>query len=310
MRVLVTGGGGFLGRYLANELAARGDVAIAFDTQLSSLAGSTSENLVLSPGDVTDLANLAQVFKRHKPDVVIHCGAVVGVLASMGSPINVVRVNVEGSLNVLEAMRLYDVKRMIHISSEETYGVFQSDVIDEDHPLNPVLPYGATKVAVEHLSRSYRQLHGIETIHLRTSWVYGHDLPRNRVPKNLIDAAAKGQVLHLERGGDSRIDHTYIDDFVRGTLAALDLRTHPHDVYNLSSGTAPSLFEIVEIVKQAIPGARISIGGGVYRHGDSIEIPRKGALDNGRARAAFGYVPRFDIKAGVAAYLNAMRRQA
>ncbi len=309
MRVLVTGGGGFLGRYLVNELAARGDTAIAFDTHLGSLVDTHRENVVASQGDLTDLANVAQVFKRYKPDAVIHCGAVVGVLASMGSPINVVRVNIEGSLNVLEAMRLYDVKRMIHISSEEAYGAFKTDVADEDHPLNPVMPYGATKVAVEHLARSYSMLHGIETINLRTSWVYGHDLPRNRVPKNLIEAAAAGRELHVERGGDSRIDHTYIDDFVRGTLAALDLQSHPHDVYNLSSATAPSLFEIVEVIKQAVPGAKISIGGGVYRHGGSIEVPRKGALDNTRAREAFGYVPRYDIQAGVAAYLKEMRKQ-
>jgi UDP-glucose 4-epimerase len=305
MRVLVTGGGGFLGNALALALARRGDTAIAFDTNLETLRPFAASHVILAPGDITDMGNIAQVFKAHRPDAVIHCAAIVGVLASLGSPINIVRVNIEGSLHVLETMRLYGVKRIVHISSEETYGAFQAPIADENHPMNPVMPYGVTKVAVEHLGRSYRDLHGIEMINLRTSWVYGPLLPRNRVPKNLIDAALNGTALHIEQGGDSAIDHTYIDDFVAGTLAALDHPNHPYDAYNLSSGTAPTLFEVVDAVKQIVPGAKVSIGPGVYRHGDRIEIPRKGALDNSRARQVFGYVPRFDIRAGLAAYAAA-----
>ena len=194
MRVLITGGGGFLGAAVARALVARGDTAIAFDTQLASLAtAGPDERLIRVPGDVTDMANVAHAVKAHRPDAVVHGAAIVGVLSSLGSPINVIRVNVEGSLNVFEAMRLGGVRRCIHISSEEAYGAFKADRIDETHALDPVLPYGICKAAVEQLGRSYGDLHGLEVINLRTSWVYGPGLPRNRIPKNLVDAARPAQ---------------------------------------------------------------------------------------------------------------------
>jgi nucleoside-diphosphate-sugar epimerase len=162
-----------------------------------------------------------------------------------------------------------------------------------------------SKVAVEHLGRFYRDLHGLEVINLRTSWVYGPDLPRDRVPKTLIDAALAGRALHIASGADSAIDHTYVDDFVEGTLLALDCPRHPFDAYNLASGTAPTLAEVVAAVKEIVPGADVSVGPGVYRHGDRIPVPRKGALDLRRARDTFGYVPKFDIRAGLRAYAAA-----
>src|SRR6185295_3705651 len=119
MRALITGGGGFLGAEVAKALIARGDTAIAFDPQLNALASVSDAYLVRVPGDITDLASIAQAVKMHQPDAVIHCAAIVGALASLGSPINVVRVNIEGSLNVFEAMRLGGIRRCIHISSEE-----------------------------------------------------------------------------------------------------------------------------------------------------------------------------------------------
>jgi len=295
MRILVTGGGGFLGSALCRKLAARGDAVIAFDT--------------IFGGDITDPDSISEAIRSNQPDAVIHCAAMVSVLSSLASPRDTIRVNIEGSLNLFEAMRQFKVHRVIHISSEETYGEFRAPVIDEDHPLNPQMPYGVTKVAVEHLGRCYRDLHGLEVINLRTSWVYGPDLPRDRVPKNLIDAALAGRALHIPSGADSAIDHTYVDDFVDGTLAALDCQKHCYDVYNISSGMAPTLAEVVAAVKQIVPGADISVGPGVYRHGDRIPIPRKGALDLRRAREAFGYVPRFDIRAGLRAYAAAKTNQ-
>jgi nucleoside-diphosphate-sugar epimerase len=308
MRVLVTGGGGFLGAAAVRALVARGDTAIAFDTQLAGLAGAeSSERLIRVPGDITDMANVAQALMVHKPDAVVHCAAIVGVLSSLGSPINVVRVNVEGSLNVFEAMRLAGVRRCIHISSEETYGAFRADRIDETHPLDPVMPYGICKAAVEQLGRSYRDLHGLEVVNLRTSWVYGPGLPRERIPKTLIDAALAGRRLHVPSGADAAIDHTYVDDVAAAILAALDHEQHRYDAYNVASGTAPTVAEIIAIVRELVPGAQLSVGPGPYRHGDRVELVRKGALDVSRATAELGWRPRYDIRTGLAAYVNSLR---
>lgn len=307
MRALITGGGGFLGAEVAKALIARGDTAIALDTQLNALANVSDANLVRVPGDITDMASIAQAVKLHKPDAVIHCAAIVGALASLGSPINVVRVNIEGSLNVFEAMRLGGIRRCIHISSEETYGPFRADRIDETHPLDPVLPYGICKVAVEQLGRSYRDLHGLEVINLRTSWVYGPGLPRERVPKTLVDAALAGRKLHLLSGADTKIDHTHIFDIVSGILKALDHPQHRYDAYNIASGQAPTIAEIIAIIRELVPDAQLSADSGPYRHGDRVEMVRKGALDVSRAAAELGWQPRYDIRTGLADYIATMR---
>jgi nucleoside-diphosphate-sugar epimerase len=125
----------------------------------------------------------------------------------------------------------------------------------------------------------------------------------------MIRAAARGEPLLIEGGASERIDHTYLDDAVRGVIAALDCRTHSHDAYHVSSQSCPSLAEIAAIISELAPDAPpITVSEGPYRHADRVAMPRKGALDCSRAAAAFGYAPRFDIRAGLAATLEAERR--
>jgi nucleoside-diphosphate-sugar epimerase len=123
----------------------------------------------------------------------------------------------------------------------------------------------------------------------------------------LIDAAVAGRKLHLPDGGDFRVDQVYIDDCVDGIIKALDKPKHRFDVYHIATGDAPSFAEIVDIIKGLEPGADLAIGHGPYRFADGTEAVRKGALDITRARAELGYEPRFPIKEGLAAYLEATR---
>ena len=310
MRVLVTGGGGFLGAAVVRALLARGDTTIAYDKQPGRFThAGPADRLIQVTGDITEPQSLVRTVLAHKPEAVIHCAAIVSVLSSIGSPLEIVHVNVEGSINVFEVMRLGNIRRCIHISSEEAYGAFRSDRIDETHPLDPVMPYGICKAAVEHLGRTYRDLHGLEVINLRPSWVYGPGLPRDRIPKNLVDAALAGRPLHIPSGADTAIDHTYIDDVVSAILMALDHPKHRYDAYNVGSGRAVTVSELIAVVRELVPGAGLSVGPGTYRHGGRIEIVRKGALDVSRAAAEFGWRPRFDIRAGLAAYVNALREE-
>jgi UDP-glucose 4-epimerase len=204
-------------------------------------------------------------------------------------------------------MSLFGVKRVLHISSEETYGPFDSDFITEDHPQRPLHTYGITKLAVEHLGRTYGLTHGIECINLRTCWVYGPDFPRLRIPRTLIDAALGGRALYLPCGAAAAIDHTYIDDLVDGVIKALDHEEHPYDAYHIASGEAPTVAEMVSIVRDLVPGADLSVGQGPLLVNETFEVPRKGALDCSRAARVFGYVPCFNLRAGLAATLAVER---
>lgn len=309
--VLVTGGSGFIGAAVVERLAKRGDRVIAFDLSESArLKGirTAFSNVVFVPGELTEWPQLAQVFKDYKPDSVVHCAAIVGVVLSLASPIATMRVNVEGSLNVMSCMRLFGVHRMINISSEEIYGSFESDTITEDHPCRPQQPYGISKLAVEQLGRDLTRTGEISVINIRTCWVYGPALPRPRIPKILIDAAVDGKPLHMEAGTDFRVDHVYVDDVADGILLALDHPTHRFDAYHITTGVAPSLGEMAAIVRDLVPGADIKIGPGHYAFKTGVAPVHKGALDCSRARTELGYSPKFDIRAGLKACVDARRK--
>ena len=311
-RIIVTGANGFIGAEVVRALAARGDDVVGFDIVIGPglrALQTRYANLRVVAGEISEWHHVARVIRDAEPDAVVHCAALVGVIASVDAPFATMRVNIEGSLNLFEAMRLFGVKRVVNLSTEEVYGDFNADRITEDHPCFPVMPYGISKFAVEQLGRDYRRDRGIDAIHVRTCWVYGPGLPRARAPKNFIDAAVEGRVLHVPSGGDFRVDHVYIDDVVAGILAVLDKPGHLYDVYHLSSGEAPSLFEIVDIIRELVPGADISIGAGQYMIGDRFQSVRKGALDISRARKEFGYVPQFGIRKGLAANIAARRAE-
>ena len=309
MKVLVTGGGGYTGFRLVKRLVARGDSVVAFDLgvppDLQALAEKDS-NVAAVAGDVTSLPHLAQAFKEHRPDAVVHLAAAVGAGQTMSNPWWVMEVNVGGSLNVMEAMRLYDVRRMIFLSTEETWGDMGLVNTETDFQV-PFLPYGISKLTVEHFCHTYNVLHGLECISLRTSWLYCPGLPRPRPPNTIIDAALEGRSLHLTEGAETVVDFTHMEDVLDGILGALDHPDHPHEVYNVGSGQVTSFQEVVDIVKELVPGADVSIASGPYHFPGGVRMPTKGPLDPTRARETFGYEPKYDMRRGLETYIEEWR---
>jgi UDP-glucose 4-epimerase len=310
-KILVTGACGWLGAEIVRTLLQRGDAVVGTDLSISpAMAEIARENRSLTAvaADLSEWPEVMRLFREHKPDAVVHAAAIVGVIQCANIPIKATRVNVEGSLNLFEAMRLEGVKRVVHISTEETYGDFTAPVIDEDHPQKPTSVYGVTKLAVEHHGRVYSRDHGLECINVRTCWVYGPHLPRLRVPRTFVEAALRGDPHHLPEGADLAVDQVYIADTVAGALLALDKSTHRYDSYNIATGVAPTIADVAAAVNRAIPGARITVGStGAYKHGGQILSARKGALDISRARAELGYEPRYDLQRGIEATIEETR---
>ena len=312
-KILVTGACGWLGMEIVNTLLKRGDSVVATDLAISPpMAALAAKNasLTAASADLGEWHQVLGLLRDHKPDAIIHAAAIVGVIQCADIPIKALRVNVEGSINLFEAMKLTGVKRVVHISTEETYGDFNSAVIDEDHPQNPTSVYGATKLAVEHFGRIYSRDHGLECINVRTCWVYGPHLPRLRVPRTFVEAALRGEAHHLDEGGDLAVDQVYISDTVAGALLALDQPRHRFDSYNIATGAAPTIGDVADAVNRAIPGARITAGStGPYKHGGKVLSARKGALDIRRAREELNYEPQFDLQKGIEATIEATRAE-
>ncbi|MBN3723376.1 NAD-dependent epimerase/dehydratase family protein [Burkholderia sp. Ac-20379] len=312
-KILVTGASGWLGAEIVTTLLARGDAVVATDIgvgpALQALASRHKEQLVTATADLCEWPEVLRLFTAHQPDAVIHAAAIVGVIQCADIPLKANRVNVEGSINLFEAMRLSGVKRVVHVSTEETYGDFLSPLIDEEHPQKPVSVYGATKLAVEHFGRMYSRDHGLECINVRTCWVYGPHLPRLRVPRTFVEAALRGEALHAEDGAELAVDQVYIADTVAGILLALDKQTHRYESYNVATGVAPTIADVAQAVNNAIPGARITVGSrGPYRHGGVVLSATKGALDISRARTELGYEPQYDLQRGIEATIEATRK--
>lgn len=309
--ILVTGGAGFLGSHLVRALAQRGDGVVAYDIACTGMPPSLADlegKIAAVDGDVTDLAHLCRTIQQYRIDRIIHAAAISSMLPSIQRPALAVQVNIAGSMNVLEAMRLFAIERCLHISSEEAYGEALADPIPEGHLLEPLTPYGATKVAVEHLGRAYGRFFGTRMFHVRTSYVYGAGLPRARPPRTFIADALAGRPTVLPQGADQRADHTYIRDLVAGTLALLDCPEPHHDAYNIAGGHGTALKKLAALVQDLIPGARIELGPGPLEYVPGVSYPRKGALDIRRARQDFGYSPRYDLRRGLAEYIAWFKR--
>lgn len=311
--ILVTGACGWLGSAIVEALLERGDSVIATDLGVSPAFEALAmryKQLVAIAADLGEWHQVVRLLEAPRPDAVIHAAAIVGVMQAADIPIKAQRVNIEGGINLFEAMRLNKVKRVVHVSTEETYGDFLSDVIDEDHPQSPVSIYGLTKLAVEHYGRVYKRDHGLECINVRTCWVYGPHLPRPRMPRTFVEAALRGEPFHQADGGNFAVDQVYVDDTVQGVLLALDKEQHDYDAYNIATGVAPTLRDTANAVNRVIPGARITVGDtGPYRHGGRVLSAKKGALDISRARNELGYAPRFDLQRGIEATIAATRER-
>lgn len=312
-KILVTGASGWLGSKIVETLLKRGDAVVATDLivspAISALTGR-EQRLAAVAADLGEWHQVMRLFEAHRPDAVIHAAAIVGVVQAADIPIKAQRVNVEGSINLFEAMRLNGVKRVVHISTEETYGDFLAPVIDEDHPQKPLSIYGLTKLAAEHFGRVYSRDHGLECINVRTCWVYGPHLPRLRMPRTFVEAALRGEPFHQPDGGNLAVDQVYIDDTVSGAVLALDKPKHRYDAYNIATGVAPTLRDTAEAVNRAIPGAKITVGdSGPYHHGGKVLSAVKGALDISRARTELGYEPRYDLQRGIEATIAATRER-
>ena len=308
MNILVTGAAGFIGSHVGEYLIGKGNSVIGldnFDGFYSRKIKESNLKVLLQSkqfsfreADIRDRKALDDIFARTPIDVVIHLAAKAGVRPSIDSIEEYYDVNVSGTVNLLESMRVHGVKKMIFASSSSIYGnntkvpFSESDRVD-----NPISPYASTKKSGELLCHVYSHLHHFDITCLRFFTVYG---PRQRPDlaihkfTGLID---EGAPIPFYGDGSTSRDYTYIDDIVKGIYCALEF-LDGFRIYNLGESRIINLSVLVNTIEKAL-GKKAVLNHLPLQPGD---VSRTYA-DISKAKAEIGYHPGYEFEAGIEEFI-------
>ncbi len=260
IKVLITGGAGFIGSNLAKKLMDRGDQVVIidnlndyYDPQLKKdrikklLKGY---KFVFYKGDIRDEKLLEKIFKKEKIDKVVHLAAMAGVRNSLLNPLLYEDVNIKGTMNLLEKSVKYKIKNFVYASSSSVYGNNTKQPFSEDDPVDtPISPYAATKKATELIAHVYSHIYGLPTTGLRYFTVYG---PWGRPDMALflfVDAIVKGKTIKVFNYGKMTRNFTYVDDISSGTIFALD-NPQKYAIMNIGGDKEETLLRFIEVIEE------------------------------------------------------------
>ncbi len=314
MRILVTGGAGFIGSHLVEKLLETGHHVVIlddfndfYDPQIKheNIAGFLND-VTLCQVDLRDSESVRTIFRRKKIDAIAHLAARAGVRPSIQQPRLYYDTNVIGTLNLLEAARVMGVERFVFASSSSVYGALKTVPFSEDqHLIQTMSPYGATKIAGEFLCSSYAHLHQMRVVSLRYFTVYG---PRQR-PDLAIHKFTRrihaGEPIDQFGDGNTRRDYTYIEDIIQGTMAALDYNGPLYEVFNLGESETISLKDLILAIEDAL-GKKAIINRLPEQPGD---MPQTYA-DISKARKLLGYDPTTKVTEGIPKFVEWFLRTA
>jgi UDP-arabinose 4-epimerase len=302
--VLVTGGAGYIGSHVCKALAAAGYRPVTYDN-LSEGHHWAVRWGPLERGNLSHTARLENAIRRHRPFAVIHLAGVIAAGESVADPAKYYDINVAGTLSLLSVMRQHRIDRIVFSSSAAVYGEPRATPITEDHPLLPINPYGAGKLACERILHDFAAAYGIRSVSLRYFNAAGADPDAeigeaHRVETHLIPLvleAALGQRPAVSvfgndyptRDGTCVRDYIHVADLAAAHVLAMDYlagQSGAH-VFNLGSGTGATVAEVIEAAR-AVTGRAISVQVRPRRPGDPAAL----VADAARAKQMLGWAPR------------------
>ena len=308
MRILVTGGAGFIGSHLVERLLGAGHTVVIlddfndfYDPQIkqANIAGF-AKDVTVHHVDLRDGASVRNLFHREKFEVIAHLAARAGVRPSIQYPQLYYDTNVTGTLHLLEAARVTGAQRFVFASSSSVYGASKAVPFSEDQHLTQTFsPYAATKIAGEFLCSTYAHLYQLRVVALRYFTVYG---PRQRPDlaihhfTRLIHA---GQPIEQFGDGTTRRDYTYIDDVIQGTVAALQYEGPLFDIFNLGESETIQLKDLIVGIENTL-GKKAKINQLPEQAGD---MPLTCA-DISKARKLLGYNPTTRLSQGLPKFID------
>ncbi len=311
MRVLVTGGAGFIGSHLVERLLAEGYAAAILDdfnnfydpAIKSANIASVKEDLPVFRVDLRDNSAVRALFRHEKFDAVIHLAARAGVRPSIAQPQLYYDTNVGGTLHLLEAVRSIGIERFILASSSSVYGISKVVPFSEDlHLTQTISPYAASKIAAEFLSSTYSHLYQMRVVALRFFTVYG---PRQRPDLAIHQFTRRilaGEPIDQFGDGTTRRDYTYIDDIIQGTMAALRYEGAMFDIFNLGENATVMLKDLIAQIEAAV-GKKAIINRLPEQPGD---MPLTCA-DITKACQLLGYAPKTTLAEGLPKFVEWFR---
>lgn len=259
MKILVTGGAGFIGSHLVDVLTARGDSVVVIDDfndfydpeiKRSNLRKTPAK---IFTADVCDQDQINTIIQTQRPDVIVHLAARAGVRPSVQCPELYLKTNIFGTFNLLEAAKRTGVTKFVFASSSSVYGATPQIPFREDQVLVQTLsPYASSKLAGEQLCSNYSYLYGLKVVCLRFFTVYG---PRQRPDLSIhkfTRLIAGGKPIEVYGDGTQRRDFTFIDDTIQGVLGAIDFEGSPFEIFNLGENQTVELNEVIGLIEKAL----------------------------------------------------------
>ncbi|MGJ7045774.1 SDR family oxidoreductase [Thermoanaerobacterium thermosulfurigenes] len=294
MNILVTGGAGFIGSNIVDLLIDNGYDVIVVDNMSTGKKENINKKAIFYNIDITD-DNLYKVFENEKIDNVIHHAAQIDIQRSINDPVFDAKVNIIGTINLLECCRKYDVKKIVYASSAAVYGDPEYLGVDEKHKVNPISYYGISKHTPEHYIKVYNELYGLKYTILRYANVYGiRQDPKGEggVISIFIDKMLSGKNPVIFGDGNQTRDFIYVKDVAMANLLALE--KGDNEIMNISTNKATTINELVDVMSKII-GTHLKPIYASQRKGDILHS----YLDNQKAKELLEWIPDYTLEDGL-----------
>lgn len=310
MNILVTGGAGFIGSHLADKLLNENHKVFVIDNfnnyynsdlkEQNILNNLNNSNYKIFRADICDEDVLDSIFSENQIDSVVHLAGYAGVGASLESPLEYIKTNIFGTVNLLEKMKEYNIKKIVFASSSSVYGNCNEECFSECLKTSePISPYAATKLSCEQFLYTYYKLYGINTVILRFFTVYG---PRQRPDlaiRKFTDLIIKDKEVPVHGDGSALRDYTYIDDIISGIYEAIKYDKTPYEIINLGANNPISINTMIKNIEKTLnKKAKIKYipmpAQNVYKTSSNIQ----------KAKELLNYIPKINFETGIKNFIE------
>lgn len=295
MRILVTGGAGFIASHIVDRLIDLNHHVCVVDNLFTGKEDNINDRAIFYKCDITEMEKLKMIFKVEKPEIVIHHAAQIDIQTSLKKPVFDAETNIIGTINILECCREFGVKKIIYPSSAAVYGHPKYLPVEESHGVNPISFYGISKHTPEHYIKIYAQLYGLKYTIFRYANVYGErqdSKGEGGVVSIFVDRLLNNLPPFIFGNGEQTRDFIYVKDIAEANILAL--YKGDNEIMNISSNKATTVNELFMVMRD-IAGSNVEA---IYKDERKGDIEHS-YLNNRIARITLGWKVRFKLEDGV-----------